>query len=222
MAKKANRKRSAQASSTKKARVRQHELVDRVMGGPTGFPARAQCIYGFLGKDSDAGFWRVYLSPQLDHYVRVAEADIVTVREAPATTQNERRDEVWIREDADLTETRAIPKQMRTSFLTGALVERLGASAYADVTTPYRRRPPVALGPVKPLTLVEDCAPVFTSYETGCGVNNPSADCGTYGFGCPITGPRCVDTLGPSCQSANPHCNSRESICLCSTRHRCD
>ncbi len=229
---------SPEGTQKKPAGLRQHEMVDRVLGAAAEFPARGYRVYGFLGKDSEAGFWRVYLSLDLDHYIRVAEADIITVRDAANTPPDQKMDEVWVKEDADLIETRALPKQMRTSFLSGPLVNRLGAAALNDVY--YRRmssrrsgfgrgmtrrmvvNPTLNCQDLAPVTIMaEGCGgPEMTSYETGCNINRPSDDCGTYGFGCPITGPQCVDTHGPSCRSEDPHCNSRPSICLCDSRHR--
>jgi hypothetical protein len=202
--------------------LRQHEIVERLLPNPADFPARSCCIYGFLGKDSEIGFWRIYLDLNLDHYIRVAEADIVTVRDAErdaeTSPRSQRLDEVWVRQDADLTETHVIPKQMRTSFLSGSLVNRLSSAAYDDVTPRYyaRRsayqraaaRPPVYRQPVTIVGM--GCDPGVSSYSTGCYI---SADCGTYGFGCSPTGPPCIPTF------VGPACGSMPSVCLCDTRH---
>ena len=207
---------------------KQHKLVERVLGDPAEFPARAFRLHGFLGKESEVGFWRIYLSTQLDHYVRVAEADIVTVRDASSAALNEQLDEVWVRQDANLTETRALPKQILNSFLRGSLVDRLPVAAYEDPTPrraqlPRRRSnfrraaEPADLAPNRPLSFGDVCEQGPTSYETGCNIEGPlTSTCGTYPFfGCNPTGPNCVDTFGSSCHSANPNCNSRPSICLC-------
>src|SRR3712207_301394 len=83
--------------------LKQDELVERLMpepvmpeppagapGAPGAGPRTPPDVLrlsGFLGQDTEEGYWRLYLTPNLDTYVKVAESDVVASQElAPEFT----------------------------------------------------------------------------------------------------------------------------------------
>lgn len=89
-------------------------------------------LEGFLGKSGREGYWRLYLTPELDEYVEFAEDDVAhsqetTAEAAPAPFGGSC---VWLREGAAVTHTRVSTRQMQAEFLRGGVTSAyLGAAA---------------------------------------------------------------------------------------------
>ena len=56
--------------------LKQDSLVEKSVPNPTQVP-NVRVLRGFLGQASRPGYWRLYLTPQLNEYVELSENDIV-------------------------------------------------------------------------------------------------------------------------------------------------
>ncbi len=97
---------------------KQDALVEKLVPDPAQIPD-VTVLIGFLGKSSRTGYWRLYLNPQLNHYVEGAEEDLahsetlVTERNPLCGTM------IWVRRNAVLQHTRTISRQAQAEFLEG-------------------------------------------------------------------------------------------------------
>jgi hypothetical protein len=127
--------------------LEQDDLVDKLASEPSAAPPDVTMLDGFLGKSPREGFWRLYLTPQLNEHVEVAEGDIVH-RESRATEQDPLRGtRLWIRRQAVLQHSRTESRQVQAEMLSGSIATQFlplahGPSALATA------RAGMQLGPV--------------------------------------------------------------------------
>jgi hypothetical protein len=96
--------------------------VERMRPDPARLDEQWMKLTGFLGRDTEAGFWRVYTTPSLDTYVRVDEADeadVVAHHADEATASDMGRTILYVRPDATLqyTAVTTARRQMQSEFL---------------------------------------------------------------------------------------------------------
>jgi len=162
-------------------RAYEDRLIQSLVPDPSAVPD-ARALFGFLGKSTREGFWRLYVSPDLDEYVEVPE-DAMIHREQLAREQSALGGTViWVKRDATLLHTRTVSREAQAGFLDGSIVTAylrgakagalLGQNALAglglsntDVTVcqicPHSQFSPVC-------TLATSCATTVRT-DPGCG-----------------------------------------------------
>jgi hypothetical protein len=146
-------------------RLPEHELVTRLVPDP-GAPPVYALLGGYLGRSSEPGFCRLYLSPDLASYVEILESDIANVAEESGVQT------VWVKPSAVLRVTRAVRRE-QADFLRG------------EISADFFRTPPAEQDPI---TLEElepaDAVPTRTAHTC------VPATC-TLAFSC-LTQPVCT------------------------------
>ncbi len=64
-------------------RLTEDAYVSRVRPDPTQ-AVRSHTLRGYLGRDTDEGYWRIYLRPDLQEYIKVKEDEILSQAQLPA------------------------------------------------------------------------------------------------------------------------------------------
>jgi hypothetical protein len=106
--------------------------VARMVREPGGARDIRMRLVGFLGRDTEEGYWRVYLNPQLDTYVKVAAADVEDHQPDESGGPGMGRTVLFVRGDADVQHVTTVPKLVQASFLGGDITGRFmggGSSA---------------------------------------------------------------------------------------------
>jgi hypothetical protein len=114
-------------------RLAQDRIVDQLAPDP-GSHQPLTILTGFLGQSSREGFWRLYLTPELDEYVEFAEDDVVQTEEATKEQAPFGGSSVWLRQGAPVTHTQVSTRQVQAEFLSGSITAGyMGAAAPAAV-----------------------------------------------------------------------------------------
>jgi hypothetical protein len=168
-------------------RLAQDPLVERLVPDPSSHRSFTM-LRGFLGKSGREGFWRLYLTPELDQYVEFAEGDVEHTQEATAEQAPFGGSYVWLRAGAPVTHAQVSTRQMQAEFLRGG------------ITAGYLRG--AAPAPIGPIHIIRNCP----SYRGYC---DPDTDviCRTG---------RRAPTLNlhvPMCQSENLACGGSRIGC---------
>jgi len=138
------------------------EFVGRLVPDPTSIPD-LRLLSGYPGRAAREGYWRLYLTADLQKYVEIAQQDVVFTEKLQATASSPSRTAVWIRRGAVLTEGQSESSKIQANFLSGGLLSRFMSRASIDATT----------GPIPPATTLR------------CFIDDPfSRDCRYH-----ITGP---------------------------------
>ena len=96
----------------------QDELINNLVSDPSQTPD-TKVLVGFLGKSNRAGYLRLYLTPELNSHVEIAQDDLLH-SQSLATAENPLGGTmVWVRSDADLIYTRSEKRQAQADFLQG-------------------------------------------------------------------------------------------------------
>jgi hypothetical protein len=98
-------------------------LIERLAPDASEVPD-VRVLAGFLGRSARRGHWRLYLTPNLNDYVEFAEDDVV--HSHPLETDENRLGGtlVWVRRDANLVHTKAVPHEAQADFLHGDIATR--------------------------------------------------------------------------------------------------
>jgi hypothetical protein len=100
-------------------------IVEALVPDPAQGPPDATVLFGYLGKSTTDGIWRLYLDRALTRWVEIPDAEILH------SEQDERGTRVWVPKTLDLRYVRVESSEMQAGFLTGSIVERRLAAAAA-------------------------------------------------------------------------------------------
>jgi hypothetical protein len=120
----------------------QDSLVDQFRPSPTDPPPEAVNLIGFLGRDSEDGYWRLYVDIGLETYLRIAEADVIAREECGPAGRAFAPSRITVKATAIVTKVETVPLNIQAGFLKGSYTEAFYAAA-ADVSgraTPVRSR----------------------------------------------------------------------------------
>lgn len=115
----------AQRKRADRPALEQDALVEALVPDPSPGPLNATVLQGYLGKSTTQGAWRLYLTPELDQFVELPEAEILH-----SEKQTDDGTLVWVRKDLPLTALRLQAAQVQAEFLGGSV-----ASARLPLTT---------------------------------------------------------------------------------------
>jgi hypothetical protein len=135
-------------------------VVQQLRPSPSDPPPEVVEVYGYLGRDTEDGYWRLYLSAGLDSYLRIAEADIVS-RSAGQDAAGRDVSHLVVRAAAPVDTVRSMTA-MHASFLRGAYTDSLlgtaGPGGEAPDTGTRRPRRVRAEG-FDPVSVIFICTP---------------------------------------------------------------
>jgi hypothetical protein len=98
----------------------EESLIANLVPDPADVPD-VKVHVGFLGKSSREGYWRLYMSPQMNDFIEVREEDIVHAKQFDAAHSPWGGTVTWIRADAKLTRTKTGARDIQTDFLRGGI-----------------------------------------------------------------------------------------------------
>jgi hypothetical protein len=105
----------------------EHPLLAASDPREAGETSRVKLI-GYLGRDPEAGYWRVYFTPQLTTYVRVREQDVLTSGPHPGEEGQLARSVLFVRESGNLEQITPLKRDMQAGFLGGQYVAGMRAT----------------------------------------------------------------------------------------------
>lgn len=106
--------------------LREDELVERL--APDIGEARPLTVLpGILSRTQRDGYFRLYLTYTFDHYVEIAEEDIIYSKPIPASASSVGGTLLWIRSSAPLQYTQITSRQIQAEFLKGSITANLRA-----------------------------------------------------------------------------------------------
>ncbi len=120
----------------------QDYLVDQFRPSPTDPPPEAVSLIGFLGRDAEDGYWRLYVDIGLETYLRIAGADVIAREENGSAGRAFAPSRITVKATAAVKKVETVPLNIQASFLKGSYTEAFYAAA-ADVNgraTPVRPR----------------------------------------------------------------------------------
>lgn len=153
-----------QQSSSAKQEMQQDELIDKLIPDPSQ-QQPLTVLSGFLGRSSQVGHWRIYLSLTLDEYVEIPEEDIIHSQSLGPEQSALGGTMVWVRTGTPLQYTRTMSRQIQAEFLQGPITTgfSMGATGFQAAMAP---------GPRNALPNTYYCSDVFC-YTDRCSTDNP-------------------------------------------------
>jgi hypothetical protein len=156
------------------------EIVDRIVEDP-GNPEVRRLTGFLLGKSDREGYWRLYLTVDLNHYLEFRKEDTLHAQQF-----RQGRTVVWLKPEARVTEK--LTKSTTVEFLRGNMmgdyIRRHGASFVGMVGSGLKMMAGETNGSCP--------TPAFGCDGSGCAHGGCSAGC-TPGYGCG------GDTIGYTC-----------------------
>ena len=136
-------------------------LVRQLRPDPSAPPQETVILAGYLGRDTDSGYWRVYQSARLDSYLRVSESDILA-RDQGQDAAGREVSHLVLRANAAVETVRSMTAG-QASFLLGSYTSSMIGSAASS-------RPPKFGAKRLPRTSAEDLVYPNTGYPYICPV----------------------------------------------------
>ncbi|MFF2789794.1 hypothetical protein ACFVT6_24075 [Streptomyces sp. NPDC058049] len=97
----------------------QDPLVDQLRPLPTDRPPEVVELLGFIGRDTEDGYWRLYLDTALDTYLRISESDVVATGEKSPGDDVLAPSRVTVKSAASVEKVETVPLDAQASFLQG-------------------------------------------------------------------------------------------------------
>lgn len=113
-------------------------LVRQLRPAPGGPAPSSVEVAGYLGRDTEEGYWRLYLNARLDSYLRIAEGDILA--RSAGTDAGGRDVSYLIVRAAAPVETVQSMTAVQASFLRGAYTASMLGSSSATVLNAAAQR----------------------------------------------------------------------------------
>jgi hypothetical protein len=117
--------------------IKPDDLVESSRPDPAETGATIRFV-GFLGKSTQAGFWRLYSSPYLTDYIEIADSDILTSQQIDSQISPMGGSVISVRADARVVQKRVVTTEARNAFLSGGIAYRYLRSSAPQV--PFDRR----------------------------------------------------------------------------------
>jgi hypothetical protein len=180
--------------------LKQDRLVEQLIPDPGNYQPTIQ-LTGWLGKGTEEGVWRLYLTPQLDEFVQFSEEQVVQTQ--PVQQEQSPLDGtiIWLQSGTVLQHTRVVTRQVQADFLSGGITSGFMAGAVSSIPPALLRRQAVAgtLGYVCSVNPhIPACRPPTEGcYQSRAGCTVEPIACGTGAF-CPSREFVCGNTVGCS------------------------
>jgi len=139
-----------QRQQRERKELKQDPLVEKLKSDPSQDP-NVRLFTGYLGRSTQVGYWRLYLTPQLDEYLEINEEDI-SHNQSLATEQSPMGGTMlWIRRGANVQYTRTVSRQVQVEFLQGdmtaTLLSGIGLGRFRGLAA-EEQEPPATQGEV--------------------------------------------------------------------------
>lgn len=109
---------------SKRLELKQDALVEQLVEDPSEV-TESIMLTGFLGKSSQPGYHRLYLTAKLDQFYEVAEKDILRADQVASEKSNVGGTTLWVRQDATIKHTFVTKaRQVQADFLKGAVMDK--------------------------------------------------------------------------------------------------
>ena len=168
----------AERRKASRPRLEEDPLVEALVPDPGQGPPDAAVLQGYLGKGTTEDVWRLYLTPQLDQYVELPEAEILYSQKQPDDGTL-----VWVRKDLSLSVQRPQPAQVQAEFLggniAGARLQQAAPAGGAGAAREPVMTPRVSLVAVTCPSAVDACP----SVRLACGYS--AWRCPSWRWACP-------------------------------------
>lgn len=136
-------------------------FIERLVEDPAQ-EVRYRVVRGYLGRASQEGKWRLYVSLDLLDYVELDKADVVHAEQLSTDKEPLAGTIMWLKPEAELDRVLSDPVEAETELLEGSLAERL--LPFAELDVPGDPFAPVAFT----ASLFSRCRPK-TPHHTICG-----------------------------------------------------
>jgi hypothetical protein len=191
-------------------------LVEKLRSDPSQ-NTDVRIVTGYLGKGAQEGYWRLYISPQLNEYLEISEEDIVH-NQSLATEQSPLGGTVlWIKSSSNLQYTRTISRQVQAEFLQGDMTASFlsGGPTRFDRLEAANNPPPatggwvcvsvVSLVLTSALSVIWVCTPA-TAVATVVAADKETSqvNCPSVAEACPTRVVECFVPISPLCETATP------------------
>ena len=135
-------KKESEASETQQTghsfELKQDGLIEKLVPDPAT-PPDAMVLSGLVGRSTKAGYWRLYLTPQLNDYVEFSEKDVLHHQQFPPALSPLGGTLIWIKGDAKLQHTQTTIQQAQGQFLQGNIAAKflsnVGIESHLPVQT---------------------------------------------------------------------------------------
>jgi hypothetical protein len=159
-------------------RLKQDSLVEQLNPDLSG-PPSVRALRGWLGKGTEEGAWRLYLTPQMDEYVQFSDKDVVHTEAIQQDRSPLGGTIVWLKIGTVLNHTRVVTRQVQADFLFGEITSGFMAGTAPSfptaglIQTPLRRHTNdwvCSTNPHIPMCQVhtERCGPGVPDTSLGC------------------------------------------------------
>jgi hypothetical protein len=153
-----------------KSRLSEDRIVEALVPDPAKGPPNTTVLHGYLGRGTEGGTWRLYISPQLDQWIELDEAEILHSEKLP----DDQGTRVWVRAGTELQVAQASAQRVQAEFLSGPIAG--AATAAAGAAAGAAAIPPPTVG-------------------IACSL----VACPSEALPCPSEPPRCPGTLPVLC-----------------------
>jgi hypothetical protein len=204
-----------QRQQRERKELKQDPLVEKLKADPSEDP-NVKMFTGYLGRSTQVGYWRLYLTPQLNEYLEINEEDI-SHNQSLATEQSPLGGTMlWIRRGANVQYTRTVSRQVQAEFLQGDMtatfLSGVGLGRFGRLTDKdddggfsdsFWCKVAVSVV-VSVLSVVATCGPATVVVVTAARVEGTSQiNCPSAVEACPTRVLECFipnTLLGPGCQ----------------------
>jgi hypothetical protein len=171
----------------------QDPLVERLISDPAN-PEPTVHLSGWLGKATQEGMWRLYLTPQLDEYVQFSESDVVHTQPLTPDQSPLGGSVVWLKAGTPLEHTHVAKTKMQADFLSGAVTSGYMAGAVPSFAT-SRQAKPIPTNTRGYQCSVNPHIPACQLRTEVCPIQSADIACGSGAF-CPTREFVCGQTVG--------------------------
>jgi hypothetical protein len=186
-------------------RLQQDPLIEGLVPDP-GQLEPLTLLFGYLGKSSREGYWRLYLNVRLSEYVEFSESDVHHAQPLSPEESSLGGTRVWVKQGTRLQHTRVDSREVQAEFLQGDIATRFMRSAAPSAgaglarAAGVRARCATAAYYCDPLS-EEVCRTEFIPpYELTINLHIPACRSEAYG-GCGGGGGGGFTDFGPLCDT---------------------
>jgi hypothetical protein len=162
--------------------LKQDPLVEQLVPDP-GNPQPTIQLTGWVGKGTEEGLWRLYLTPQLDQYVEFSADSVVHSQPLQKEQSALGGSTIWLKAGTPLQHTQIYSRQVQANFLSGGITSGYLAGSVSSLAAAGFRAGVVATGTRGYQCSVNPHIPVCQPRTYACPIASDNAPC---------TGPLCA------------------------------
>lgn len=119
--------------------LREDPFIENLVPDPSKIQGMTVLV-GLLGKSAREGYWRLYLTMDLNEYVEFSQDDVAHSQPLPKEQSALGGTMVWVKKEATLQYTSTVSRQVQAEFLQGDIAARF-LSGGADFMAPAMQGP---------------------------------------------------------------------------------